>query len=138
MTLVEMVVFMLLSALLLGLGWLLSLKLGNLGFLIAAVPVGMFWVVVMFFGIRGLIAQIRQSLIQRPRCRNDKCVTRQYVLLSATNKRAVFRCKCGDQYLSNSGHFSQILKDGSVLPYMVKDSLGNWKLDEGSPGLTSC
>jgi hypothetical protein len=138
MNLFEMLVFMLFSALLLGFGWLLSLKWGIRGFLVAAVPVGMCWIVVMFFHARVLIAETRQSWTQRPRCRNDKCGTRQYVLVSANAKQAVFRCKCGDQYLSKAGHFSQMLKDGSVLPYMVMDLSGNWKLDEGFPGPANC
>jgi uncharacterized membrane protein len=126
MNLIEMLAFMHHSALLLGVGWLLSL--------IAAVPVGMFWVVVMFFTVLGVVAEIKQSWAQRPRCRNDKCGTRQYVLVSATAKQAVFRCKCGDQYLSKAGYFSRMLKDGSVLPYMVRDASGNWKLADGLPG----
>lgn len=133
-----MLAFMLFSALLLGLGWLLSLRWGIRGFLITGVPVGTFWVVVMFFTLRGVIVEIKQSWTRRPRCSNNKCGRWQYVLVSATTKQAVFRCKCGDQYLSKAGHFSHMLKDGSVLPYMVKDSSGNWKLDEDSPDLTSC
>ncbi|HEV2400106.1 MAG TPA: hypothetical protein VGS27_24420 [Candidatus Sulfotelmatobacter sp.] len=134
MNLFEMLAFMLFSAMLLGLGWLLSFKWGIYGLLVTGVPVGTFWVVVMFFNLRASIVETKQSLTRRPRCRNDKCGRRQYTLVSATTKQAVFRCKCGDQYLSESGHFSQMLKDGSVLPYMVRDSSGNWKLDKGLPG----
>lgn len=134
MNVFEMLAFMLLSAILLGLGWLLSLRWGNRGFLITAVPVAMFWVVVLFFSFRRLIQESRWNWAQRPRCRNNKCGRSQYVLVEASAEKAVFRCKCGDHYLSKDGHFSQILNDGTLLPYLVRDALGDWKTEERVAG----
>jgi hypothetical protein len=130
MNLFEMLIFMLLSAVLLGLGWLLSLKWGTVGFLITAVPVAMSWAVVLFF-VPALIQEVKWSWTSRPCCRNNKCGKKRHVLVSATAEQAVFRCKCGDQYLSKAGHFSQVLHGGALLPYMMRDALGDRKADRG-------
>jgi len=87
----------------------------------------------MFGAVRDTIIQGWHSLSLRPMCRQGKCKPRDYVLVDSTPEKAVFRCRCGDLYLSKGGHFSQILPDRSLLPYMVRDSSRNWKADTARP-----
>jgi len=128
-TLIELLFFMVLSAGLLGLGYFLSNFLGIAGWLVGAIPVGLFWAWFAACSVRGAITQVRQSLSSRPMCRQGNCRCRDYVLVESTREKAVFRCRCGDVYLSKDDHFSQILPDHSLLPYMVRDPSRNWKLD---------
>jgi hypothetical protein len=130
MTLIETLIFMILSAALLVLGHFLVGRWGSVGWLIGGVPVGLFWTRVLLFGAaRSVFIQFRHSLGPRPVCRQSKCRSRDYVLVDSTPLKAVFRCRCGDLYLSEGKRFSQILPDNSLLTYMVLDSSGNWKND---------
>ena len=133
MNLIELLLFMGLSAGLLALGYVLSERWGTAGWLVGVVPVGLGWAWLMFGTVRGTITQVRNSLSLRPMCRQGKCKPRDYVLVDSTPEKAVFRCRCGDLYLSEGGHFSQILPDRSLLPYMVRDSSRNWKADTARP-----
>jgi len=92
-------------------------------------PIGLFWAWVLVGIIRGAVIQVRHSLSPRPICRQGKCQPRDYILITSTPEKAVFRCRCGDRYLSKGAHFSQILPDHSLLPYMVLDSARSWKTD---------
>jgi len=130
MNLIEVFVFALISALLLGIGRLLSHRLGTPGFLITAVPVGLFWAVVGFFSLRASIREMRYSLMTRPQCRNEKCTSRQYVLIEGGIDYALFRCRCGDVYVSKAGRFLQRLPDRSLSPYMKRSESGNWVHDD--------
>ena len=127
MTLIEVLVFMALSAGLLALGHFLSGKWGTAGWLAGVAPVGLFWTWVLLGAVRGMLTEFRHRLSPRPICRQGKCKPRDYVLIDSTSEKAVFRCRCGDLYLSKANHFSQILPDNSLLPYMVRDSSRNWK-----------
>src|SRR6266446_5746423 len=129
MTLIETLVFMILSGALLALGHFLGGKLGTVAWLISGVPVGLFWAYVMFGAARSVFIRLRHSLSPRPECRENKCRPRDYVLVDSTSLKAVFRCRCGDLYLSEGDHFSQVLPDHSLRPYMVRDSSRGWKTD---------
>jgi hypothetical protein len=59
MNLIEMIMFVLLSAILLACGHLLSHRFGRIGFLIIGVPVAAFWAYVLFATFR---ASIRESM----------------------------------------------------------------------------
>jgi len=125
MNLFELLFFMVLSACLLALGHLLSKYWGTTGWLVGFVPVGLGWAWLLFGAIRGTHAEVRNSLSSRPICRQGKCQPRDYVTIDATREKAVFRCRCGDLFLSKGDHFSQILPDRSLLPYMLRDSSGS-------------
>jgi hypothetical protein len=129
MNLFELLFFMALSAGLLALGHFLSRFWGTAGWLVGVVPVGIGWAWLLVGTIRGILAQVRHSLSPRPICRQGKCQPKDYVMIDSTREKAVFRCRCGDLYLSKDNHFSQILPDRSLLPYMVRDSSRNWKAD---------
>jgi hypothetical protein len=129
MTLIETLVFMILSGALVALGHFLAGKWGSVAWLIGGVPVALFWALVMFGTARSVFIQFRQSLSPRPVCHQSKCRLRDYVLVDSTPFKAVFRCRCGDLYLSEGDRFSQILPDHSLLPYMVRDSSRSWKKD---------
>jgi hypothetical protein len=131
MNLIETLVFATLTVGLIALGHFLSIKWGTAGWLVCVVPVGLFWAWVMLATIRGTFKLLQHRLNPRPMCRQGKCRPRDYVLLTSMSEKAVFRCRCGDRYLSKGGHFSQILPDGSLLPYMAQDSSRRWKTDTG-------
>ena len=126
MNVIELLFFVVLSAGLLAVGHLLSLKWGTAGLLVGFVPVGLFWSCVLLFVIRGTFFSVRYSLSSRPVCRRGKCKRANYVMVSSTPKKALFRCGCGDLYLSRGDRFLQLLPGNSLLPYMVRDGSGDW------------
>jgi len=130
MNLIEAVVFMALSAGLLALGRFLSGKWRTGGWLIGVVPVGLFWTWVLIGALKGTLTAVRHSLSSRPICRQGKCGPRDYVMVDSSPEKVIFRCRCGDLYLSKANHFSQILPNNSLLPHMVQDSSRNWKTDD--------
>jgi hypothetical protein len=131
MTLIEMLVFIVLSLALLAVGRFLSGRWGTAGWLVGVLPVGIFWTYVAYGIVRGTFLEVRHSLSPRPICRQGRCKTTAYVLVSASSEKALFRCRCGDLYLSKANRFSQIMPDNSLKPYMVRDSSSpGWKADE--------
>ena len=134
MTLVEMLVFIVLSLALLAMGRFLSRIWGTAGWLVGVLPVGIFWMFVCYGIVRSTFLMVRYSFSARPICRQGKCKTKDYVLVSASPEEALFRCRCGDRYLSKANRFSQILQDNSLKHYMVQDSSSPvWKADEAAP-----
>ena len=129
MNLFELLLFMTLSAGLFAVGYFLSTRWGTAGLLVGAVPAGLVLASLMFGTIRGMLTQVRHSLSPRPICRQGKCKPRDYVLIDSTPEKAVFRCRCGDLYVSKGSRFLQVLPDNSLFPYMVRDSSRNWKAD---------
>jgi hypothetical protein len=95
MTLIEALIFVILSGVLLAVGPFLAGKWGTVGWLIGGVPVGLFWSWVMFGAARSIVIEFRHTL--RPR-RQNKCGPRDYVLIDSTPSKATFRCGCGDFY----------------------------------------
>ena len=126
MNVFELLIFVVLSGGLLALGQFLSRKWGTAGWLVGVVPVGLFWIWVLSGAVRGAITAFRYSLSSRPVCRRGKCRSRDYVLVSSSPEKALFRCGCGDLYISKANLFSHLLPDNSAAPYMVQDSSGNW------------
>lgn len=133
MNVIELLLFVLLSAGLVGFGRLLSLRWGNAGLLVGVVPVGLFWAFVFLCNIRSGFIAFRHSLSSRPVCRQGKCQQKNYVMVSSTHEKALFRCRCGDLYLSRDGRFLQLLPGNALMPYMVKDASGNWRADTAEP-----
>jgi len=129
MNLIETLIFIILSGAVLALGHFLAGKWGAVGWLIGGVPVGLFWACMLFFTARSVFIQFRHSLGPRPVCRQGECRPRAYVLVDSAPMKAVFRCRCGDLYLSEDDRFLQILPDHSLLPYVVRDSSRSWKKD---------
>jgi hypothetical protein len=127
MTFVELVVFVLICGLFLLLGHFLSLRWGTLGFLIGAVPVGLGMAFIAFGSVYGTIIDLRWSFRSRPVCCRGKCASRRYILVSSTVEHAVFRCRCGDMYMNQGESFLHLLPDGTLEPYMVRDSSGIWQ-----------
>jgi hypothetical protein len=132
MNIFELLIFALLSAILLALGEFLSKRLGTAGWLVGIVPVAMGWTWVLFGAIRGAIADLKHSVSSRPVCRQGKCRPPDYVLVSSSPGKAVFRCGCGDLYISKANLFLRVLPDNSEAPYMSRDSSGNWCRSEVS------
>jgi hypothetical protein len=128
MTLIEALIFVIVSGVLLAVGHFLAGKWGTVGWLIGGAPVGLFWSGVMFVAARTIVIELRHTLRPRPVCRQNKCGPRDYVLIDSTPSKATFRCRCGDFYLSEGDRFSEILPDHSLSPYMVRDLLRNWKM----------
>jgi hypothetical protein len=61
MNFIEMLVFVVLSAALVGAGYRLSLKFGVLGWCVGTVPVGLFWAAVLFFTVRRTMQEMKES-----------------------------------------------------------------------------
>ena len=61
MSLIETLVFVVLSAAFVGTGYLLSLKFGLWGWCVGTVPVGLFWVAVLFFTVRRVMREMKES-----------------------------------------------------------------------------
>lgn len=133
MNVIEVLLFALLSGGLLALGHFLSLKWGTAGLLVGAVPVGLFWSFVLVGSIRGTFIKVRHSLTSRPICRRGICKQPDYVMVDSSPEKALFRCRCGDLYVSRDGRFQQLLPGNSLLPYMAKDASGNWHTDTATP-----
>ena len=129
MNLIELLLFAALSAGLLAFGHFLSARWGTIGLLIGGVPVGLFWSFVLFGGIRSMFIQGRQSLSSRPTCRQGNCKPTDYVIVDSSPEKALFRCRCGDLYVSHDGRFQQLLPGGSLMPYMVRNASGDWNDD---------
>jgi hypothetical protein len=125
----ELLLFMTLSTGLLAVGYFLSMRWGTTGWLVGAVPAGLVLAWLMFGTIRGMLTEVRHSRSPRPICHQGKCKPRDYVLIDSRPEKAVFRCRCGNLYVSEGSRFSQILPDSSLLPYVVRDSSRNWKAD---------
>jgi hypothetical protein len=129
MNLVEMFVLVFLSALFGLLGLYLSEHFGLLGWL-GALP-GVAGVTLILFvlsnGYRELFWMTTHSFRQRPICRMGKCTSRRYYVLEADREEAMFRCRCGDRYVSHGDSFLQVQQDGTRHPYMVQSSSGSWE-----------
>jgi hypothetical protein len=126
MTIFELLIFAFLSAVLLGFGQFLSRKWGPAGWLVGIVPVALGWIWVLLGAIRSEIADFKQRFASRPVCCQGKCGSRDYVLVSSSAEKTVFRCLCGDLYMRKANRFVHILPDNSEAPYMTLDSSGNW------------
>jgi hypothetical protein len=132
MNIFELLIFALLSAALLALGQFLSKRWGTAGWLVGIVPVALGWIWVLFGAARGLITDLNYSVMSRPVCRQGKCRSRDYVLVSSSTEEAFFRCRCGDLYLSKANLFVRVLPDNSKAPYMARDSSGKWSRSDVS------
>lgn len=68
----------------------------------------------------------------QPTCKKGKCTEKDYELVEYNQKDGtfVFRCKCGTKYFQNLPYFSEMLPDGSMKPYMKKNSLGRWEMEK--------
>ena len=132
MNIFELLIFALLSAALLALGQLLSKRWGTAGWLVGIVPVAFGWIWVLLGAVRGLITDFKYSVMSRPVCRQGKCRSRDYVLVSSTAEEALFRCRCGDLYLSKANLFVRVLPNNSKEPYMARDSSGKWSRSDVS------
>lgn len=126
MNIFGLLIFALLSAVLLALAQFLSKRWGTAGWLVVVVPVAIGWTWVLFGAVWGAIADFKHSLSSRPVCHQGKCGSRNYVLVSSSHGKAVFRCRCGDLYIRKANLFLRILPDNSEAPYMARDSSGNW------------
>lgn len=124
MSLIELLLFVLLCA---GLGLLGHLVSPRWGWLAGTVPFLFVAIMMLVGGYASLIRELRYSFQSRPACRAGKCTSRRYILVKAEKDKALFRCRCGDLYLNESNKFSVLLPDGSILPYMVRDSSKTWK-----------
>jgi len=122
----ELLIFALLSAGLLALAQFLSKTWGTTGWLVGIVPVAIGWIWVLFGAVSGAIADFKHSVSSRPACRQGKCGSRDYVLVSSSPDKAVFRCRCGDVYVEKVNLFLRVLSDNSEAQYMARDSSGNW------------
>ena len=128
MTLIELLIFLLLCA---GLGFLGHLFSARWGWLLGGMPAAVGLVAMMVGSWVSLIRESKHSLRSRPACQTGKCTARQYVLVEATKEKAIFRCRCGDLYISEDNTFSSLLPDNSVRPYMVRHPSNVWKPVEG-------
>lgn len=126
MNIFELLIFALLSAVLLALGHFLSKSWGTAGWSVGVVPVALGWTWVLFGAIKGAITDFKYSVSSRPVCLQGKCGSPDYVLVSSSPQKAIFRCRCGDLYVSKANLFLRLLPDNSEAPYMVRDSSGNW------------
>ena len=133
MNIFELLIFALLSAVLLALGQFLSKRWGPAGWLVGIVPLAMGWTWLLSGVVRGAIADFKHSVSSRPGCRRGKCGPRDYVLVSTSPGKAVFRCRCGDLYISKANLFLRVLPDNSEAPYTSRDSSGNWGSSEVLP-----
>jgi hypothetical protein len=124
MNIFELLIFALLSAVLLALGQFLSKRWGTAGWLVGIVPVAFGWIWLLLGVVRGTIADFKNSFGSRPVCRQGKCGSRDYVLVSSSAEKALFRCRCGDLYLRKANLFARVLPDNSEAPYMARDSSG--------------
>jgi hypothetical protein len=126
MTIVELIPLL---AVLIGVMWVLGHFLGGTTLLIGSVPLLVLGFILVIAGVRNAITETRHVLRPRPPCRRGGCSRRNYVLVNSTPSKAAFRCRCGDLYLRDGEHFSQILPDHSLLPYMVLDASKTWRND---------
>ena len=124
MNLIELLIFLLVCA---ALGFLGHFFSARWGWLVGAVPALAVAVIMLVSGWLSLVRELPHSLHSRPACQTGKCTRRHYVLVNATKEKAIFRCRCGDKYVSEGNLFSSVLPDGSVRPYMVRDSSKIWK-----------
>lgn len=94
--------------------------------------VGFFAGFSLAFFLRYLIILLMCNLFPgHPPCRNGKCFDDDYEFLeSKQDGEAVFRCKCGTKYIQNLSNFKEVLPNGSSKPYMRKNKIGQWKLDD--------
>ena len=129
MNVIELLLFLVLSIALLLFAQLLSRWLGTVEWFLGVAPLGVGWALFLFGTFRGMVVQTRHSWTQLPQCRRGKCQTRDYRLMDSPPNRTVIRCRCGELYRYAEDRFAEILPDGSLRPYMVRDALGNWKAD---------
>ena len=127
MTLLEALTFLVLSVGLVLVGWLLSGRFGTAGWLVGVVPVGAFWTWVLLGAINATVREFKYSLMSRPSCAQGNCTSKQYVLVRSSVGKALFRCRCGDLYVSEGDDFSRVMPDNSVKPYMRRDAAKDWK-----------
>jgi len=125
MNVFEALAFTFLCLLFGALGAYLSERWGLLGWL-AAAPGVVGLSLLVFRMCRGLLCELKHSFHSRPVCRTGKCSSRRYFLLDATKELAVFRCLCGDRYISRGNSFLHVKADGTEEPYMVRDASGAW------------
>jgi len=114
-----------------GLGFLGHFFSARWGWLLGAIPAAAGLAVMMVGSWVSLIRESKHSLRSPPPCQAGKCTARQYVLVQASKEQAIFRCRCGDLYISEGNSFSSLLPDNSIRPYMVRDSSNAWKLVPG-------
>jgi len=126
MNAVELLIFVVFCLLFGALGAFLSARWGPLGWL-AATP-GVVGAGLLIFGMGvSLFLELRHSFHSRPVCSSGKCPSRAYVLVEANEDEALFRCRCGDLYLSRGDSFLRVKKGGSEEPYMFRNPSGNWE-----------
>jgi len=63
-----------------------------------------------------LIRESKHSLRSPPPCQAGKCTARQYVLVQASKEQAIFRCRCGDLYISEGNSF--LPRSCQIIPYV--------------------
>jgi hypothetical protein len=129
MNLFELLAFLLLCA---GLGFLGHFFSERWGWMLGAIPGGAGLVVILLGSCIDMVRETRHSFRSRPACQTGKCTSCQYVLVQTTKKKAIFRCRCGDLYVSEGSLFSLLLPDNSVRPYMIQDSSKVWSRVEKS------
>lgn len=66
----------------------------------------------------------------RPICQEEKCFSDDYRWQFSNSRGKVFKCECGNKYLSIDKKFLRILPDNSLSPYMKRGLLRIWKLDK--------
>jgi len=65
-----------------------------------------------------------------PPCRMPEDRKHRYRAEKGTDGEALFECSCGACYVLDAKHFTQLLKDGSLRPYMKRSRRGaRWEMD---------
>lgn len=126
----EVFLFALLSGAMVFVGTYLSAWWGPVGWLVI-LPIAYFWLKLISGSFRSLVTGMRERSRPRPPCRTGKCQSRDYVLVDPRPGSTIFRCRCGDMYLSQGTYFSFMAQGGSPQPYMKLDRSGEWKSDNG-------
>lgn len=88
----------------------------------------------LFFKLLGLLSRawgVWKPL--RPPCERGRCRSGDYEFVRVEERGAVFKCRCGDEYLNpdwlplTTRRFMRLLPDGSVRPYMKARPLCRWR-----------
>ncbi|MEO5367991.1 MAG: hypothetical protein H7831_16870 [Magnetococcus sp. WYHC-3] len=87
-----------------------------------------------FLGIFGFLRVLRllhsiwlKWRPMRPRCREGKCDWLDYEVVEATPRGIIFSCGCGTKYIMHGRFFSELRKDGTIIPYMKHRPFGRWR-----------